>query len=148
MNAKQFAWAYLIKNGIAFLEESYYGGYILSDKAHDAHEDGFITDADMKFFEENQWLRLTNSINHFNSLTLEFIRWFAIDWEKTGNVESDFTSEFNGTFSKPTQKEKLVGTLILKNGIQINYTAEPIINDVFEQMAKIDELKTFFAEKM
>ncbi len=148
MNAEQFAWAHLISNGMAFIERSYYGGYKLSDYAGDALDAKAITISDVEFFEKNQWADIDKAINHFNQLCLKLIKTHGIDWVKSGKVKSDFASEFNGTFAKATRIELLVGILVLKNGLEMDYSCESLVGNVFEHMANIDKLSNFYQENL
>jgi len=118
MNAKQFAWVYLITNGNANLEPSYYGGF-----------DPVLPDSHGGVKEEYCW--------SWNKSYLKAIKEVGVDWERTYAPESSKHSEFTDTFHAPDTKEYLSGNLFLKDGSCQYWCSEQIeVTNVFDMMAK------------
>jgi hypothetical protein len=124
MNAKQFAWLYLIENGTAGLCKSFYGGY---------------EPADIRMREAFSQLGWDDTYrNPFRKQYLDEIKQHGVNWGETQSPKSDMVSEFQGTFCDATQKEMLVGTLKLYGGIEQTWTAEALeVANVFEMMAQV-----------
>lgn len=122
MNATQFAWVYLIENGRANMEPSFYGGY----DPVDAKAPGAV---------EKNWYK-----NWDDAFKKEIMR-FGVDWKKTQAPRSESYSQFTDTFHDPEYKEFLTGELVLKNGQKQFWAADPLTMGVFEAMAAIDEYK-------
>lgn len=126
MNAKKFAWVYLIKNGYAGCKLDYYGGWELIDEQAKA-----IFASDPLSF---------NVYTRINEHYIKQIAIHGVNWEKTKEPESDITYEFNGTFNDPSKTEIINGKLVLNNGIVQSWAAPNIeVANVFEMMANIDE---------
>lgn len=129
MDAKQFAWAYLISLGQANVEPSFYGGT-------DVVDDEVVGKKD-----PNAYTRYT-----YEEVFLNKIKAVGIDWVKTKAPKSSMYSEFEGTFCDPSEKEYLVGTLILKDGSEQFWMSDSLMTNVFEAMADIDKFKATFKE--
>ena len=131
MDAKQFAWLYMVENGDVGVKHSFYGGVDIVDKRFQK-----------KPF--NGWMKGQSARRKF---CLKEIKTYGVDWKKTAAPESDYVSEFNGTFAEPSRTETLNGTIVLKNGaVQIWYAAAIEVTNVFEMMAMIDGAKQRFIE--
>ena len=134
MDAKQFAWAYLIDRGRANVQPSYYGGYEAVDKK-------FPKDTP----RPGEWY------DNFNANALRMIKQYGVNWKKTLAPESESHSQFQGTFCDSKQEDFLEGVLILNGGQKIHYMAEQLTADVFQLMAEVDEFKAkyeaIFGEK-
>lgn len=129
MDAKQFAWLYLIENGYAGREPSYYGGMN-------------IVDARLDKPEYTNWL---GGHDASRELYVSEIKSIGVDWANTKAPESSMVSEFNGTFAEPSQKEYLKGSLMLKNGVIQHWTAEALeVLNVFEMMAQVHNAEKNF----
>ena len=130
MNATQFAWVYLVKNGAAGMTPLYYGGYGCSD-------------ARMKHVE----LPWNKQYEGHREAYIKEIKLYGVNWARTLAPESDMVQQFQGTFCDAKQKEYIKGTLVLNNGFTQTWCAEGIeVSTVFEMMAKADEIKQEFAE--
>lgn len=129
MDAKQFAWAYLISLGQANVEPSYYGGT-------DVVDDEVVGKKD-----PNAYTRYT-----YEEAFLNKIKAVGVNWTKTQAPKSSMYSEFEGTFCDPSEKEYLTGTLILKDGSKQFWMADKLVANVFDIMADIDSLKAKFKE--
>jgi hypothetical protein len=129
MDAKQFAWAYLVKNGCANLQSSYYGGR----EPVKPKEPGMLEKNYMKSWDDAYIAR---------------IKHVGVDWDQTDAPQSDMVSYFLGTFcDEDGRKEVLTGTLILKNGHKLFYEADALeVSNVFAVMADTTELQNFYAE--
>lgn len=133
MNATQFAWLYLIENGNAGLEKSYYGGYGAADERM------------RKAFSELGWDEQYK--NPFRDQYLAEIKQHGVNWTETKAPESDMVSEFQGTFCDSTQKEMITGTLKLYGGIEQTWQADALeIKNVFEMMEQVYLAPTKFYE--
>lgn len=133
MDAKQFAWLYLIENGNAGAEPSFYGGVDIIDKR-------------LQKAPYNDWMKGYESYEKRREFYLKELKTYGVDWVKSKSPESDNISQFTDTFHDPTYKEFLVGTLVLKNGTNQHWCAEAIeVTNVFEMMAQIDGAKERFA---
>lgn len=119
MDAKYFAWFYLIDNGDAGSQYSYYGGMELRD-------------ARLK-----EALKGKNfSAQERNDVYLNEIRTIGIDWVKTAAPSNDSHSVFQGTFCDAGSAEHIEGTLVLKNGLTQNWVADALkVGNVFKLMA-------------
>lgn len=131
MNSKQFAWLYLIENGTAGVEHSYYGGYTLVDQ----RMDGIFKRFDHRSYEA------------VKQIYLKELKEIGVDWDKTSAPESNMVSQFAGTFSEADENEYLSGTLILNNGEKQTWIAEAIeVSNVFDMMAAVSEGQSKFTE--
>ena len=120
MNAKQFAWLYLIENGFTGVRPSYYGGWDLLNS-----NSASIYPVQNMFDMRDQ--------------AKTKIKGTGVDWSKTRAPESDSQDIFQGTFCDNKSKEFLTGKLVLKNGETQEWWAEAIdITNVFEMMAEAD----------
>lgn len=120
MDAKQFAWLYLIENGYAGVEPSYYGGWDLINS-----NSASVYSIDKMFSLKEEFLKK--------------IREVGVNWDKTLEPESDSVCTFQGTFCDSKQKEYLTGKLVLKNGESVVWYADAIeITNVFQMMAEVD----------
>lgn len=125
MNSTQFAWAYLLKNGVVGVTYGYYGGYEL------------IGDRNSCCVEHEKIQKLKNS-------AIAKIREFGVDWKKTRPPESDWRNEFDGTFNDPKSVEFISGVLVLKNGESQKWIADRIeVTEVFDLMADAENAKEF-----
>jgi hypothetical protein len=131
MNAKQFAWAYLVKNGMANMSPSYYGGYDPVDPNAPGMKKG-------RNYTNDWW----------NEAFLSKIKTVGVNWVITAAPDSDSVARFAGTFAESCDYEEVIqGTLVLKDGTKQYWCAEALeVSNVFETMANMDELKNFFAE--
>lgn len=126
MDAKQFAWLYLIEHGDPGTP-SFYGGTEIDPaiikRLPRAQNEGF--------FERHSALE--------RALRQEILD-HGVDWDRTPAPQSDSVSQFNGTFHDPEYKEMVVGTLILRNGLRQQWYADSIeVTNVFEMMAQVQE---------
>lgn len=126
MNAKQFAWAYMVMHGRANVKPSFYGGEESVDK-------------------DVQWVK-KNYCKDFNPAFIQMIKEVGVDWDKTGAPHNERTSVFTDTFHDPDDKEYVQGILVLKNGYRQTWMSDTLTSDVFEIMANADLLKKSFAE--
>lgn len=132
MDAKQFAWLYLIENGYAGVKKAYYGGNDIVDKQ-------------AKVVAKTKTRHDEDCIDKIREVYLANIRARGVNWFETEAPESDYVSQFNGTFCDSTKTEVLVGTLMLYGGEQQTWTADAVkVTNVFEMMAKIDSAKEKF----
>jgi hypothetical protein len=130
MDAKQFAWLYLIEHGYAGMREGTYGRNLVCPRVK------------AKF--PNDWMGW-DFYKEAEQFYLEEIRTIGVDWDKTVAPRSDLVSVFNGTFCDAGEKETLVGTLVLKNGDEQMWVADAIeVTNVFEMMAFVDQAKDRF----
>lgn len=128
MNAEQFAWAYLVKNGYGGFEPSYYGGFD-------------VIDTKLPAKIKTDWDGVINA----KPLYLDAIKKVGVNWNKTKAPKSTFQSQFNGTFADASLVEFITGTLVLNNGYeQIWYAPALEVSNVFEMMANTSELQDFF----
>ena len=136
MNAKQFAWTYLINNGRAGVRPSYYGGVKLTDSG----ERVFIDTDDV----HNSWL-YDKDISKIRDHHISEIHKIGVDWNKTVAPESDKLSSFNGTFAPSSMDEYLMGTLILSDGSTQEWYSDPVpMTNVFEALGMKDEYEEKF----
>lgn len=125
MDSKQFAWFYLIENGQAGLQPSYYGGYSAVSSLK-------------KEFAAMSWDKQYS--NPFKERFLANIKTYGVDWEKTSAPESTLVNRFQGTFCDSKQEEMIEGTLVLRNGQTQYWSGEKIeVSNVFEMMAEATE---------
>lgn len=129
MNSKQFAWAYLVKNGFANMRHSKWGGFD-------------IIDPELPGKIKEQTYALT--MYSWNPISISAIKEIGVDWEKTKAPEIEDHSMFAGTFCDPSQRQLLEGTLVLKDGTNQKWIAETLTTDVFEVMANINLLQNFY----
>jgi hypothetical protein len=125
MDAKQFAWTYMVAMGTANATPSYYGGWDPVDK-------------------KIKTSRGHHGITSYHDAFLKMIREIGVDWDKTDVPMTDTHAQFEGTFADSSTKEYLDGCLVLKNGYEQHWIAEPYISNVFEIMADIDNFKQKF----
>lgn len=125
MDAKQFAWMYLISKGTANKTPSFYGGDDVVDTSY-------------------KGVTAKYSIVRFEDEFIEAIKAVGIDWNKTKAPKARNYNQFVSTFHDSESKEYLEGTLVLLDGTTQFWCAEPLILDVFEMMATIDTYKQEF----
>lgn len=124
MDAKQFAWLYLVENGLAGRQPSYYGGSTVVDER----------------VKKSKYMDIFTGAEKTHALYMKEIKEHGVDWKKTLAPESDAVSLFSDTFHDPTKKEVIFGELVLKNGLGQSWYAEALeVSDVFEMMAKANE---------
>lgn len=128
MDAKQFAWTYMVLNGKANKCHSFYGGYDIVDKKISGGKKLAWYDVD------------------YNESFIKMIKDVGVDWRKTYPPTNESESVFNGTFDDNGSKEVLTGELVMKNGYVQHWIAEPLTCGVFEAMAKIDEFRAKYYE--
>lgn len=134
MDAKQFAWLYLVQNGYAGMLPSYYGGYDTCDER-------------VKEFEKFKYSMKYPAHKRIEEKYLEEIKEHGVDWKATRAPKSDSYSSFTDTFHDPETKECLRGVLVLKNGLKQTWCSEPIaVTNVFEMMAMVHEAEGKFHE--
>jgi hypothetical protein len=123
MNAKQFAWTYLVESGCSDVYPSYYGGYANLDGGH------IMPDKIMEIVVSNKKKILD----------------IGVDWDATKSPISDRVLEFTNTFNAASVTENLVGTLMLKDGTSQEWIADAIdTSDVFELLAAAASAKEKF----
>ena len=121
MNAKQFAWLYLIENGQAGMSPSYYGGYNPVQELKEKFS---------KMSWDKQWS------NPFKAQFIDAIKKYGVNWDATSAPESTLVHLFQGTFADSKQEELIEGTLVLCNGRKQYWSADKVqIGNVFEMMA-------------
>lgn len=124
MDAKKFAWTYLVEHGFGGVKPSYYGGWDIVDTA--MKKRGF-------------------SYTKIHEKYLNEINKVGVDWDKTNAPSSDSVSEFQGTFCDATLKEVIRGNLVLNDGtVQVWYADAISVSNVFEMMARADVAKEKF----
>jgi len=135
MNAKQFAWWYLIENGVAGREPSFYGGWDLLPGV--AVKFSRVKDA--SFPEKDDIVRKTY---------LKDIIKIGVDWNKTESPESDLVQSFAGTMADACDyRESIKGTLVLKNESKQQWCSETIqVTSVFEMMTMVPHIQEKFAK--
>lgn len=136
LTAIQFAWIYLVKNGYAGVKQGYYGGW--------------------ETYDDDSWSR-GKWVDYKKLDELKLHAWqeildFGVDWVATKAPRSDLVSTFEGTLADPSNKETLVGTLVLKNGCKQHWVADALeVTNVFEMMANahnaVDDFKEYFGDK-
>jgi hypothetical protein len=128
MNAEQFAWAFLIKNGSPDTKSSYYGGREpISPYAKKIMEEYSFGDQRKEFY-------------------LNLIKTHGVNWSRTYAPSSDTESHFLGTFCDPEQREVMIGDLVLNNGQTIHWVSDTPTTDVFKMMADMSKLEEFAKE--
>lgn len=131
MESKQFAWVYLIENGVGGLDKSYYGGYEFFDEELEKEFGRVWIDAEI--------------YNKIRQKYFDKFRSVGVDWKKTKAPESTFVSEFAGTFCDPSSVEYLVGDLVLLDGTTQHWMGRDVpVTNVFDLMASIDKQKELF----
>jgi len=131
MNSKQFAWLYLIENGVAGCRPSYYGGHELSDKRMSS----VYRDFDC------------TSLEAIKQIYLKELKEIGVDWDKTDAPDSNMVSQFAGTFSEADKNEMLSGKIVLKNGETQTWIGDNIkVTNVFDMMASVSEGHIKFGE--
>jgi hypothetical protein len=132
MNAKQYAWIYMIDCGRANKNPSYYGGWSTIDENAPGGEKP-------KQFPNSRVL-------DWDDAYAEQIRRIGVDWEATQSPTGRSFAEFQGTFCDPGSKEYLTGTLVLKDGTKQKWVAETLVTNAFDMMANIGTLQEKFAK--
>lgn len=132
MNAKQFAWLYLIEYGTAGKKPSFYGGFETVDKR--------LCDIKLKKSDHFSGLQ-------YNDFYIHEIKTIGIDWEKTKAPTSDSISQFTDTFHDPEYKEFIVGEIVLNNGAIQSWCAQSIeVGNVFGMMENLEQIKIKYQE--
>ena len=132
MNSKQFAWLYLVENGVSGLTRSYYGGF-------ESSKDPEIHTLDQYKFD------FMDKVKEINFKKIK--RAGGVNWDRTQAPDSGWRSEFQGTFADSLRVETLEGTLVLKNGQTMEWEGDNIeVRNVFDMMAEVDAAKERFAE--
>ncbi len=130
MDAKQFAWLYLIEHGKAGCSPSFYGGYEFDRNVRDTYNAYDIAAYDK--------IRLTY---------LETAKRIGVNWTKTKAPKSETHSVFNGTFADAGESEYLDGMLVLNDGSKQHWIAEALeVTNVFEMMATASAAEAKFKE--
>lgn len=139
MDAKQFAWLYLVENGYANCRPSYYGGW-----------DEVDPDDDTPWYARKRAVSLSAYGKDFDARqtnALKIVKEVGVDWNKTQAPRSDMVSQFTDTFHDPDEKEFLEGTLVLKNGKKQFWCGEALqVTNVFDMMAAVHEAPDRFKE--
>lgn len=143
MDAKKFAWLYLVKNGVVGRTPSYYGGY---DYDRDLQNDQRFADCFGGHGVNHNIYKKIDSVMNSD------IQIHGVDWDATKSPQSDYTSQFEGTFCDPGRKEIIKGVLVLKNGSKQKWIADAIeVTNVFDMMARVHEASadftTYFGDK-
>lgn len=129
MNAKQFAWTYMVLNGHANMKKSFYGG----TEAVDPKAPG-------------KKRKPGGYCDSWNDAFIQQIKTVGVNWNKTDAPYSEKEASFTDTFHDPEDVEVLYGDLVLNNGYKQRWMGEPLVMGVFEAMAAIDEFKAKYKE--
>ena len=125
MNAKQFAWLYLVENGVAGCKHNYYGGW------------DFMPGVIQRYRPRKGRYSSIDQVD-LKAKMLAEAREVGVDWKRTADVQSDSVSEFTDTFHDPSTREILCGTLVLLDGTQQSWVADAVeVTNVFEMMAQV-----------
>lgn len=136
MDAKQFAWLYLVEQGMAGREPSFYGGYDFDQRSMQRCK-SVVPDM-------YRWKSGTDPIR--DQFLIE-IRQYGVNWDKTEVPRSDTVSQFTDTFHDPDYKEYLKGVLVLNNGIEQPWCGEALkVTNVFDMMAQVSTAKERFSK--
>lgn len=131
MNAKQFAWLYLVENGVPFQKPSYYGGFEL------------VSEIPNHKYDRYDYMRQSKIV----AIAKDLIKNHGVNWDKTDAPVQTTYYEFAGTECDSRSTEYLEGTLILNNGQDIFWCGENIqVTNVFEQMANASLAPAKFKE--
>jgi len=131
MNAKQFAWLYLVENGVPFQKPSYYGGFELVSEIPNYKYDRFDYTGQTKIV----------------GIAKDLIKKYGVNWDKTQAPKQKRYYSFQGTFNDSGEDEYLEGTLVLNNNQEIFWCGETIeVTNVFEQMANVSEAPAKFKD--
>lgn len=135
MNAKQFAWLYLVEQGMAGRTPSFYGGYEVDSDSRDR--------CGVKVSDTYFW---SDGPDPLRSQFFKEIREHGVDWNKTRAPHSKTHSQFTDTFHDPIYKEYLEGTLVLNNGIKQPWCGQALeVTNVFDMMAAAHSAEERFA---
>ena len=139
MNAKQFAWAYLIKNGAAGVTPSLYGGLESQDL------DEYSEELE-EWFNKNKWS--LSKTDRIREAFLKDIKKIGVSWEQTKPPVNEEFSIFVSTFADSYDvEEKIAGYLILNDGRKQYWCADQIeVSNVFEIMADQQILSDYYEE--
>jgi hypothetical protein len=138
MNAKQFAWFYLVKNGMGGQKPSYYGGYEI---IRDVMDSGKFTKEEIN---KARW-DYDYKENLITKTLKDDLLNIGVDWARTKEPETGTHSEFTDTFHDPRELEYLEGTIYLRNGEKQFWCADKLeVTNVFEMMAMADQIKEEF----
>jgi hypothetical protein len=130
MDAKQFAWLYLVQHGQAGVKKEYYGGHKICDSGAKS-----IPCPEYGNFEP------------IKQVYLKQIKAYGVNWQRTAPPTSESIYIFNGTFADNSEEEALTGILTLSNGTTQTWTAEALeVSNVFEMMALAHEAEVKFKE--
>lgn len=137
MDAKQFAWLYLLKNGYAEGEPSYYGGITYpSDEVREIFN-RLIDEG------EKSWTIPKKLKDHF----INKVKSIGVNWEMTQVPFNQQYSSFEGTDAESGRKEYLVGRLALKDGTSMTWLTDDLPSyNVFEMMENIHKAPAEFEE--
>ena len=137
MNARHFAWLYLVKNGSTGYTPSYYGGM----------EEDLNTQELLKqnpHMNSLSWLDRSDAVR---SMFIAKIKDIGVDWGATKSPASDIQYEFQGTDQPAGRTEIIVGELVLNDGQIQKWIAYAIsAANVFDMMENIYSAKTDFKE--
>ncbi len=126
MEAKKFAWIYLIEHGDA--GRSYYGGLNLKDQR-------------VAHLHSSSWR--SDSASKIKEFYLDEIKKIGVNWNKTLEPRNNEISLFTDTFHDSERKEIIEGELVLNNGLTQSWFADKLeISNVFEMMAAVTEFQT------
>jgi hypothetical protein len=128
MNAKHFAWVYLINHGMAGEEPSYYGG----TEFHESFDFERYSISSRHDLYNNKGILRQKFVDEFRSI--------GVDWKNTKSPSSSLYSEFEGTFHDSTEKEYLTGELVLNDGSKQFWAAKALeVQNVFAMMESVSE---------
>ena len=127
MNAKQFAWLYLVDQGAANARPSFYGGMRADNE--NAPYGTSLAKSEYKEWRTQYTKRILD---------------IGMDWDKTAEPIGRSYSQFDGTFADPSEVEHLVGKLVLKDGSTQQWIAAAPMGNVFQMMANFDAMKAKF----
>jgi hypothetical protein len=134
MDAKQFAWMYMIENGVAGHEHGFYGGWDILPDVLEQYK-----------FKKDKYNRV--GIEEVARVFREEILDVGVDWHRTADVQSETTHQFTDTFHDPETREILTGELVLLDGTVQHWMSDPIeVANVFEMMAQVSGAAAKFQE--
>jgi hypothetical protein len=138
MDSKQFGWLYMVEHGQAGCKHNYYGGWDVLPEAVKRYQPLVVSDVDIAAINRIDTADLRQKM-------LVEVRRVVVDWDKTGDVQSDTVSEFSDTFHDPDTREILRGTLVLLDGTRQDWVSEPVeVTNVFGMMAQLGDAAARF----
>jgi hypothetical protein len=134
MDAKQFAWMYMIENGVAGHKHGYYGSWDIQPYILEQYQ--FPKD-------KYNWVGTEEVARVFREEILKK----GVDWHRTADVQSDTTHQFTDAFHDPETREILTGDLVLLDGTVQHWASDPIqVTTVFDMMTQVSDAAAKFQE--